>query len=89
MQDTFSIRVRGVDVTVNMPDRLRLLEDVRARLRAGRGFAIATLNLDHMVKLRRVPGFSDAYRRQDLVTADGNPIVWLSWLAGRDRKSVV
>lgn len=83
MQDTFSIRVRGVDITVNMPDRVRLLEDVRARLRAGRGFAIATLNLDHMVKLRRVPGFSDAYRRQDLVTADGNPIVWLSRLAGR------
>ncbi|WP_233713173.1 WecB/TagA/CpsF family glycosyltransferase [Amaricoccus solimangrovi] len=66
-----------------MPDRVRLLDDVRARLRAGAGFAIATLNLDHMVKLRRIPEFTDAYRRQDLVTADGNPIVWLSWLAGR------
>ncbi|PZQ52148.1 MAG: glycosyltransferase [Rhodovulum sulfidophilum] len=83
MRNTFSIRVRGVDIAVNMPDAACLLETVRERLRGGEGFAVATLNLDHLVKLRRFPRFRDAYARQDLVTADGNPIVWLSRLAGR------
>jgi exopolysaccharide biosynthesis WecB/TagA/CpsF family protein len=82
MLNTFSIRVRGVDIAVNMPDKACLLADVRERLARGAGFAIATLNLDHIVKLRRLAGFRDAYARQDLVTADGNPIVWLSRLAG-------
>ena len=83
MQGTFYLRVRGMDIAVNAPDRVRLLDDVRHRLRTGAGFAVATLNLDHLVKLGRVAGFREAYRRQDLVTADGNPIVWLSRLAGR------
>lgn len=46
-----------------------------------RGFALATLNLDHLVKLKSSPEFRKAYAAQDLITADGNPIVWLSNLA--------
>ncbi len=49
----------------------------------GEGFALATLNLDHLVKLRASGAFRRAYGAQDLVVADGNPIVWLSRLAGR------
>ena len=60
-----------------------MLDGVRDRLRSGSGFAIATLNLDHLVKLRRLDGFRRAYQRHDLVVADGNPIVWLSRLARR------
>lgn len=52
-------------------------------MRQGVGFAIATLNLDHLVKLRSMDTFRRAYTQQDLVTADGNPIVWLSRLARR------
>ena len=43
---------------------------------------MATLNLDHLVKLREDESFRQAYARHDLVTADGNPIVWLSRLSG-------
>lgn len=68
-------------IPVNIPDRTSLLAEVRARLRAGRGFALATINLDHLVKLRRLPAYRAAYARCDLVVADGNPIVWLSRLA--------
>lgn len=53
------------------------------RLQAGRGFALATINLDHLVKLRQDQVFLDAYRQHDMVVADGNPVVWLSRLAGR------
>jgi len=64
-------------------DREALERDVAARLRDGRGFALATLNLDHLVKLPRDPAFLAAYARHDMIVADGNPIVWLSRLAGR------
>lgn len=53
---------------------------VTARLKDGRGFALATLNLDHLVKMRENDAFLAAYENQDLVVADGNPIVWLSRL---------
>ena len=73
----------GARVEVTAPSRAGLLDDLESRMRAGAGFAVATLNLDHVVKLRRLPAFRAAYQAQTHVTADGNPIVWLSRLAGR------
>ncbi len=73
----------GRQVTVNAVSRAGLLAEIARRLDGGEGFALATLNLDHLVKLRRDPAFATAYAAQDLVTADGNPIVWLSRLAGQ------
>lgn len=69
-------------LTVNIPDRDALLAAIDQRLRAGSGFALATINLDHLVKLGRMPGYRAAYAAHDLICADGNPIVWLSRLAG-------
>lgn len=68
-------------IVVNMPDAGTLLSEVRHRLQTGEGFALATINLDHLVKLTRDPAFRSVYAAQDLVCADGNPIVWLSKLA--------
>lgn len=71
------------DIAITHPDAPSTLDEVRARLAAGKGFALATINLDHLVKLRQNPAFRAAYARQDIVVADGNPIVWLSKLARR------
>lgn len=71
------------EIAVTHLDARATLADVSARLTAGRGFALATINLDHLVKLRSNPTFRAAYARQDIVVADGNPIVWLSRLAGK------
>lgn len=71
-------------VTVTVPDQASLLEDLGRHLDEGRGFSVATLNLDHVVKLAQNPQFRDAYCAQTHVTADGNPIVWLSRLAGQE-----
>lgn len=70
-------------IAVNMPTTDAVLQHVRARLLAGTGMALATLNVDHLVKLRRDPGFRRVYAAHDLVVADGNPVVWLSRLARR------
>jgi exopolysaccharide biosynthesis WecB/TagA/CpsF family protein len=51
---------------------------VRARLRARRGFNFATLNLDHLVKLRSDSAFGAAYERMNFVSADGAPIAALA-----------
>ncbi len=54
---------------------------MKARLQQRRGFALATLNLDHLTKLRSDRAFAAAYQAHDIVVADGQPIVWLSHLA--------
>ncbi len=79
----------GQPVTVNVLDRASLLEDLGERFAARQGFSIATINLDHVVKLARDPAFREAYAAHSHVTADGNPIVWLEKLAGRSDVSLV
>ena len=70
-------------VTVNVPTRTVLFDDIKARFAQGEGFCVATLNLDHVVKLRDSEDFLKAYLQHTHVTADGNPIVWLQRLAGQ------
>lgn len=70
-------------IVVNMAQLSEFLADVELRLQSQSGFTVATLNLDHIVKLQRQPEFRQAYAAHSHVTADGNPIVWLSRLAGR------
>lgn len=70
-------------VSVNTASRAKLFSDVREALSEKSGFTIATLNLDHVVKLRRSADFLRAYRAHSHVVADGNPIVWMSKLARR------
>lgn len=76
-------------VQISAPRRVSLLDDLSTRLRDGKGFSVATLNLDHVVKLRHDADFRAAYEAQTHVTADGNPIVWLSRLAGQREVSLV
>jgi N-acetylglucosaminyldiphosphoundecaprenol N-acetyl-beta-D-mannosaminyltransferase len=70
-------------IRVNIADKAALLAAVAARFAAHQGFALATINIDHLVKLRASPAFRTVYAAQDFVVADGNPIVWLSRLARR------
>ncbi len=69
-------------IRVNVPGPEALITGLDEKFRAGHGFAVATLNLDHMVKLATQPEFREAYARHDMVTADGHPVVWLHRLAG-------
>ena len=70
-------------VAVNVTDQGDLLRELRHRLSQKIGFSLATLNLDHLVKLSTNATFGKAYAAQSFVTADGRPIVWLARLAGR------
>jgi exopolysaccharide biosynthesis WecB/TagA/CpsF family protein len=82
-------RSREAQVTVNVANEAALLDDIARRLAEGRGFSVATLNLDHVVKLGRYPAFRAAYAAHSHVTADGNSVVWLSRLAGQREVALV
>lgn len=71
-------------IRITTPTRAGLLAEIETHFDRGEGFTLATLNLDHAVKLGRDTAFREAYLAQDLVVADGNPVVWLSRLAGRE-----
>lgn len=73
---------RAFEVEINVATRDALWREVQACWDKGAGFALATINLDHVTKLERDVAFRDAYAAQDLVVADGNPVVWVSKIAG-------
>lgn len=75
--------IQQAKILVNIPDMATLEAEIMARFTARAGFALATINLDHLDKLAESAAFRTAYQAQDFVVADGNPIVWLSRLAGR------
>ncbi|MCG7494049.1 WecB/TagA/CpsF family glycosyltransferase [Thalassobius sp. Cn5-15] len=75
--------IGSYSLSVNVAEWAGLQQALVQRFEAHQGFALATLNMDHLEKLRRDEAFRQAYRAQDLVVADGNPIVWMSRLAGR------
>ncbi|KUF10167.1 WecB/TagA/CpsF family glycosyltransferase [Pseudoponticoccus marisrubri] len=76
-------RIGDHEVEVNVPSWAVLEARIVERFAQRKGFALATLNLDHLVKLRQSAPFRAAYAAQDFVVADGNPIVWMARLAGR------
>jgi exopolysaccharide biosynthesis WecB/TagA/CpsF family protein len=70
-------------ISLDTGSQTAVLDKVATRFRKGQGFAMATINLDHLVKLTGSPVFRKAYAHHEIVVADGRPIVTLSKMAGR------
>ncbi len=73
----------STNIAINVTNHTRLLALLSQKLCDHDGFALATLNLDHVTKLNDSDAYRRAYSTHDIVVADGNPIVWLSRIAGR------
>jgi N-acetylglucosaminyldiphosphoundecaprenol N-acetyl-beta-D-mannosaminyltransferase len=74
------LTIGGVPVdAVTLPQALARIEGLVA---AGRGGAVFTPNVDHVVIAQRNPAFLEAYRTVELSLADGMPILWSSRLLG-------
>lgn len=74
------VRIGSIDVDV-----VRLAEAVDAidaLVAAGRGGAVFTPNVDHVVKAERDAELRAAYAEAELSLADGMPLVWASRLLG-------
>ncbi|CAM3212001.1 WecB/TagA/CpsF family glycosyltransferase [Paracoccus nototheniae] len=81
-EEMMTFHVGGARVSLTVPDRDSLLTIIARRLQQGRGFALATMNVDHLEKLHSDARFREAYAAHDLIVADGNPIVWLARMGG-------
>lgn len=83
MTKRFCLPTGDGTVAITASTKADLFAAVNTAFDAERGFTLATINLDHVVKLATQKAFQKAYREQTIIVADGNPIVWLSRLAGR------
>lgn len=63
---------------INCPDMDQAVAGIIKKVMAGEPFTVFTLNLDHLVKLRRNASFRNAYANAGIVTADGTPVAWLA-----------
>jgi exopolysaccharide biosynthesis WecB/TagA/CpsF family protein len=68
--------VDGWDIT--SPTLEAAVIEIADRAERHDSFSVFTLNLDHIVKLRRDGAFRDAYHSASVITADGAPVAWLS-----------
>ncbi|WP_342360452.1 WecB/TagA/CpsF family glycosyltransferase [Terrarubrum flagellatum] len=66
------------DQVINVANQEDAIRFCMRSLRAGRGFTLFTLNLDHLVTLRSDPSFRAVYARATFVTADGAPVARLA-----------
>jgi N-acetylglucosaminyldiphosphoundecaprenol N-acetyl-beta-D-mannosaminyltransferase len=74
------VHIGRVDVDVLRASEA--LDAIEALVRARRGGAVFTPNVDHLVKLERDPALRAAYDAAELRLADGMPLVWASRLLG-------
>jgi len=63
---------------INCPDMEHAVAATIDRAKTREPFTVFTLNLDHLVKLRRNPRFRAAYANAGIVTADGAPVARLA-----------
>ena len=77
-------KTRQGPVAVSVKSIADLKAKVCEKVEYNQGFALATINLDHLVKMNSDASFYAAYQAQDYVVADGNPIVWMGRMAGQE-----
>lgn len=73
-----SARARVDGWGINLADEASALDQIIGAGKAGHGFTVFTLNLDHLVKLRTSAAFRKAYSHASFVTADGAPVARLA-----------
>lgn len=73
-------RVRIGRLWIDHLTRAQALDEIRALVERGKGGAVFTPNVDHVVVADHDARLRGAYRRADLAFADGAPVVWASHL---------
>ncbi|HEY3449726.1 MAG TPA: WecB/TagA/CpsF family glycosyltransferase [Myxococcales bacterium] len=75
-------RVRMGQVEIDRLTFGEALDAIAGLVRAGRGGAVFTPNVDHVVNASTDGAFREAYSRADLSLVDGVPLLWASRLLG-------
>ena len=64
--------------SINLATEASAINAIVGAAKAAQGFVCFTLNLDHLVWLRRSEAFRQAYSRARFVTADGAPVAFMA-----------
>jgi N-acetylglucosaminyldiphosphoundecaprenol N-acetyl-beta-D-mannosaminyltransferase len=76
-------RLRIGSIEIDSLTFAEALDAIAAMVAGGRGGAVLTPNLDHVVLAEDDPRFRSAYQSATLSVVDGKPLVWASHLLGR------
>ena len=63
---------------INLANTEDAVSAIIGSAKCGGSFAVFTMNLDHLVKLRRSAAYREAYSKARYLTADGEPVAWLA-----------
>ena len=77
-----TLRLRIGDVWIDAVTFEGALASIAGLVAAGRGGAVFTPNVDHVVNAGRHPKLREAYAAASLSLVDGQPLVWASRLLG-------
>lgn len=67
---------------INIANQGQAVSEIVEAASRGENFAVCTLNLDHLDRLKREARFRDAYAAARFITADGAPVALLASLQG-------
>src|SRR5208282_5346262 len=74
------VHIGGLPIdAIDLEGAISAIDDL---VSGGKGGAVFTPNVDHVVEFDHNPQLREAYRAADLSLADGMPIVWASRLLG-------
>ena len=76
------MQIRMGDLWIDQLTFSAALDAIEQLVAAGRGGAVFTPNVDHVVNARSNAQLRDAYTRTSLSLADGQPVVWAAGLLG-------
>jgi N-acetylglucosaminyldiphosphoundecaprenol N-acetyl-beta-D-mannosaminyltransferase len=75
-------RVRFGHIWVDALTFAQAIDEIERLVQAGRGGAVFTPNVDHVVQVEKNLAFREAYRSVSLSLVDGQPLIWASRLLG-------
>ena len=76
-------RIKFLNISVDNLTMEEALDKIQQLIVMKENQYVVTPNVDHIVKLERIPQFRQAYREAALVLTDGKPLIWISRLMGR------
>src|SRR5690242_9528523 len=82
-------RVRLMDCAIDNLSFGETLERIEELIESRGHHYHVSINVDKLLKVRSDPTLKDAVERADLVSADGQPVVWASRLLGTPLKARV
>lgn len=82
-------RIRFMNTTIDSLTMDEVLHSIDELICKKSNSYVVTPNVDHIVRLENDIGLQEAYKKADLILADGKPLIWISKWYGRPIKEKI